>query len=119
VKTAVQEVVSIFENKMLPALKVTDGITAEIRDFDGKIDMQVSRIKDGMDKVVASLEKEMTLADELFQSTVVIADITRDIAGINEQVNHVGDASNQILANAQGLSALALRVKNLMDKFKV
>jgi methyl-accepting chemotaxis protein len=57
--------------------------------------------------------------ENVAQSTVVIADITRDIAGINEQVNHVGDASNQILASAQGLSALALRVKNLMDKFKV
>jgi methyl-accepting chemotaxis protein len=57
--------------------------------------------------------------ENVAQSTVVIADITRDIAGINEQVNHVGDASNQILASAQGLSDLAIRVKNLMDKFKV
>jgi methyl-accepting chemotaxis protein len=57
--------------------------------------------------------------ENVAQSTVVIADITRDIAGINEQVNHVGDASNQILASAQGLSDLAIRVKKLMDKFKV
>ena len=68
VKAAIQEIVSIFENKMLPILKTTDGITAEIRDFDGKIDIQVSRIKDGMDKVVASLEKEMRSADEQFDA---------------------------------------------------
>lgn len=68
VKVAVQEVVSIFENKMLPALKSTDGITAEIRDFDGKIDIQVGKIKAGLEKVVASLEKEMSSADEKFDA---------------------------------------------------
>jgi len=45
--------------------------------------------------------------------------ITRDIAGINEQVNHVGDASDQILVNAQGLSDLAIRVKKHMEKLRV
>lgn len=68
VKGAVQEVVSIFENKMLPVLKTSDGITAEIRDLDGKIDIQLGKIKTGLDKVVASLEKEMSSADEQFDA---------------------------------------------------
>jgi methyl-accepting chemotaxis protein len=57
--------------------------------------------------------------ENVAQSSVVVADISRDISGINQQVKQVGDASNHILGSAQELSELAIRVKNLMDRFKV
>ncbi len=57
--------------------------------------------------------------ENVAQSSVVVTDISRDISGINQQVKQVGDASNNILGSAQELSELAIRVKNLMDRFKV
>jgi methyl-accepting chemotaxis protein len=57
--------------------------------------------------------------ENVAQSSVVVTDISRDISGINQQVKQVGDASNHILGSAQELSELAIRVKNLMDRFKV
>lgn len=70
IKAAVQEVVNLFEGKMLPALKTSDGISAEIKDLDSKIDIQVNKIETGMDKVVASLQKEMKASDEEFDADV-------------------------------------------------
>jgi len=70
VKVAAQEIVSLFEGKMLPLLKSTEGLSPEIRDLDGKIDEQVAKIESGMDKVVASLAKEMKDSDEEFDSDV-------------------------------------------------
>jgi len=93
VKAAVQEIVSIFENKMLPVLKTSDGITAEIRDLDGKIDIQVGKIKAGMDKVVASLEKEMSSADEQFDAerkAAIYEALAIGIVGILLQIGLAG-----------------------------
>jgi len=93
VKVAVQEIVSIFENKMLPVLKTSDGITAEIRDLDGKIDIQVGKIKAGMDKVVASLEKEMSSADEQFDAerkAAIYEALAIGIVGILLQIGLAG-----------------------------
>jgi methyl-accepting chemotaxis protein len=70
VKSAVQETVNIFESKMLPLLKATDGLTAEIRELDSKIDTQVNKIETIMDKVVDSLQKEMKASDEVFDANI-------------------------------------------------
>jgi len=59
VKVAILEVVSIFEGKMLPALKSSDGITAEIRSLDSQIDAQVNRVESSMDNVVDLMQKKM------------------------------------------------------------
>ena len=70
VLAAVQEIVNIFEGKMLPLLKSTDTITPEIRDLDNKIDTQVDKVESGMDKIVEALQKEMKASDEEFDSTI-------------------------------------------------
>jgi len=50
---------------------------------------------------------------------VVITDITRDIAGINQQSTQVGDGSGQVQLSAQSLAELAVQLENLVKKFKV
>jgi len=70
VKTAVNEIAILFEGKMLPALKTSDGITPEIKELDSKIDTHVNKIESGMDKVVALLQKEMKASDEEFDADV-------------------------------------------------
>jgi methyl-accepting chemotaxis protein len=50
---------------------------------------------------------------------VVIADITRDIAGINQQSSQVGDGSTQVQRSAQGLAELAGELEALVRRFKV
>jgi methyl-accepting chemotaxis protein len=82
VKAAVQETVNLFENKMLPLLKSTDGLSPEIRDLDSKIDTQVNKIEAGMDKVVASLQKEMKASDEEFVSDIKRAILQSLIIGL-------------------------------------
>jgi methyl-accepting chemotaxis protein len=57
--------------------------------------------------------------ENVAQATVVIADITRNISNINDQSNQVGDGSNQVQLSAQGLSALASQLENLVNQFKV
>lgn len=109
---------------------------ATIKDIE-KISTVIGDINNVINGIATAVEEQSTVSSEIARnisqasygiaevndnvanSTVVIADITRDIAGVNQQVSSVGDASIQILAHAQGLSDLAKRVKNLMDRFKV
>jgi len=70
VKDALQETINLFEGKMLPALRLTDGITPGIKELDEKIDNQVDKIESGMDRVVESVQKRMKTSDEEFASAV-------------------------------------------------
>jgi methyl-accepting chemotaxis protein len=70
VKAAADEIIATFEGKLLPLLGSTEGVTPEIKELDGKLDNQVDKIESGMDKVVASLEKEMKEADEEFDTDI-------------------------------------------------
>jgi len=49
----------------------------------------------------------------------MVADISRDIAGIYLQSNQVGDASEQVQDSAQNLAALAIQLDKLMKQFRV
>ena len=85
VKTAANELIGLFETKMLPLLKSAEGITAEVKELDGKIDDQAAKIEAGMDKIVAAMEKEMKAADEEFDSTIrktIIKSLVIGIIGI-------------------------------------
>ena len=93
VKVAILEIVSLFEGKMLPLLKSNDGITAEIRDLDGKIDEQVAEVESGMDKVVASLQNKMKASDEEFAADVkkaIMQALTIGLVGILLQAGLAG-----------------------------
>ncbi|WP_306549326.1 methyl-accepting chemotaxis protein [Desulfobulbus sp.] len=57
--------------------------------------------------------------ENVAQSTVVIGDIARDIALINQQSTQVDNGSGQVQASAQGLSALATQLEGLVKRFKV
>ena len=57
--------------------------------------------------------------ENVAQSTLVVTDITRDIAQINQQSSQVGDGSNQVQQSAEGLSALAVQLENLVKRFKI
>ncbi len=49
----------------------------------------------------------------------MIADITRDIAGINQQSSQVGDGSGQVQQSAHGLAELAAQLEKSVKQFKV
>jgi methyl-accepting chemotaxis protein len=82
IKVCVQELSNLFEGKMLPALKSSDGITAEIKELDGKIDIQVKKIEKDMDKIVESLQKEMKASDEEFAADIKRAIFQAMIIGL-------------------------------------
>jgi len=48
-----------------------------------------------------------------------VADITRNIAEINQEANQVGAGSAQVQTSAQGLSELAGQLAKLMKHFKI
>jgi methyl-accepting chemotaxis protein len=82
VKVAILEIANLFEGKMLPALKASDGITAEIRDLDSKIDTQVSKVETTMDNLTESLKKKMKASDEEFDADVKRAILQGLIIGL-------------------------------------
>jgi methyl-accepting chemotaxis protein len=73
VKASANELIQLFETKMLPLLKTSEGISADIKELDGKIDEQAAKIESGMDNIVVSMEKEMKTADAEFDSTITAA----------------------------------------------
>ena len=57
--------------------------------------------------------------ENVAQSTVVISGITRDITDINQQSKQVGDSSRLVETTVHGLSSLATRLADMVEKFKV
>jgi hypothetical protein len=55
------------------------------------------------------------VSENVAQSTLVIADVSRDIAGINQQASEMGAVSTKVQASAQNSTQL----ENLMLKFKL
>lgn len=78
----VRELVNIFEGKMLPLLKSTNGLTAETRELDAACDKFSSKVEEDADKLVASMQKEMNEADEVFDSTKNNALIVAVVIGL-------------------------------------
>ena len=109
VKGAVLSLIRIFEEKMLPALRTADGVTAEVKELDGSIDMQAGKVEAGMDKVVASLEKEMKASDEELHSNVrktVTQALIIGLVGILIQAALAGWLSRNILASINSMVAM-------------
>jgi len=91
---------------------VINGIATAVEEqsaTSGEISSNISQASQGIAEV----------NENVAQSTIVIADITRDIAEINQQSTQVGEGSSHVQLSAQGLSELAVQLKNLVNKFKV
>jgi methyl-accepting chemotaxis protein len=69
-KKAAYELVALYENKMLPILKSTPGITKEIQDLDDQADKLVKQIRENMLKIDESIAKESKKTDEEFDKDI-------------------------------------------------
>ncbi len=67
-KKAANDIVTIFETKMLPLLKTTAEVTQEIKDLDAQMDKLVKAVRDDMIKIEESLAKEAKKGDEDFDA---------------------------------------------------
>ena len=110
--------------------------TSTIHDIQ-KISEIISDINNVINGIATAVEEQSTATTEIAdnisqasqgiaevnenvaQTSAVVTDITRDIAQINQQSIQVGDGSNQVQRSAQGLSALANQLQNLVKNFKV
>lgn len=113
VKSAAQGIVSIFEGKMLPLLKASNGITPEIRDLDGKIDAEVSKIESGMDKIVAAVQKDMKESDEEFDSDIkkaITQSLIIGLIGILLQAGLAGWLLKTIMKPLDALRAMLMDI---------
>jgi len=69
VHQAYNEFVQVYENEMLPLLRMEQKNAAAISAADGKLDIQVAAISDNMSKIKKSLGNESREAGEIFVST--------------------------------------------------
>ena len=109
--TTVEDIEKI-SNVIVEINNVINGIATAVEEqsaASGEISSNISQASQGIAEV----------NENVAQSTVVISDITRDIAGINQQSNQVGEGSSQVQLSAQGLAELAVQLENLVKKFKV
>ena len=112
-KTAIQEIITIFEGKMLPVLKSTDGVTAEIRDLHNKIDVQVDKVESSMDKVVDSMQKRMKTSDEEFVADIKNAIVQSLVIGLIGVLLQAGLAGWLMRTILKPVSALRLMLMDI------
>ncbi|MFH0782218.1 MAG: methyl-accepting chemotaxis protein [Pseudomonadota bacterium] len=111
--------------------------TVSTIDDIGKISEVIAEINNAINGIATAVEEQSTATAEISnnisqasqgiaevnenvaQSTIAVSDITRDISLINHQSAQVGDGSSQVQLNAQGLSALAVQLENLVKQFKI
>ncbi len=57
--------------------------------------------------------------ENVSQSSVVAASITKDIANVNTASGEISQSSNQVKSSATDLQAMALRLRTIVDSFKI
>jgi methyl-accepting chemotaxis protein len=115
VRSAMQETVSIFEGRMLPLLKSTDGVTPEMRELDAKLDVPIKTIEDKMDKFVASLEKKMKASDAEFDADVrsaIVQVLGIGLVGILLQAGLAAWLLRQVI---RPITAMVLMLKDVAE----
>ena len=70
-KAALTEYISLYEQQIFPLLETLpkDQISEEVRELDGKIDVQKGILEDKMHKISASMQAEAATADAGFDSS--------------------------------------------------
>jgi signal transduction histidine kinase/DNA-binding response OmpR family regulator len=89
IKTSIEEVISLYEREMLPALVSRNGITAEIQEIDNRIDAQVLKVESGMDRVVDFEQKQMQRANEAYLldlKSVIVQTVTIGVIAVMLQI---------------------------------
>lgn len=67
-KTAYRNIIALFETGMLPMLRTTDGVSAQIRELDGKVDDVVSEYTNAMNDIRNDDVKLAAQLDERFDA---------------------------------------------------
>ncbi|GFO67715.1 hypothetical protein GMLC_12940 [Geomonas limicola] len=81
-KKGLDEVVSLYENKMLPLLKATPEVTKEIREVDDAIDKQVKSMAESMGLLRKYIDKKAKDADQAFDEVRATMRITCLLVGL-------------------------------------
>lgn len=68
VKKATEEVVSLYENNLLPLLKATKGMTPEVLAIDDQLDKHINTINAHMSTFKSMVDREEKAADEAYDS---------------------------------------------------
>ena len=68
-RKAIDSLVALFEKQMLPILGNQNQVAQDIRELDGKIDNQVTVIRENLQQVAASMADEAEKGDALFDET--------------------------------------------------
>ena len=103
------KVISGIINEVNAAINgIASAVTEQVA-ATGEISTNISQAALGINEV----------NEHMAQSAVVVADITRDIALINQQSNQVGEGSNQVQASAKDLTVLSEQLETLVNQFKV
>ncbi len=69
-KKAYEEEIALFEGKLLPLFKTTNGITDEIKQLDKELDKSSNVISENMEKLSDSMKKDAKKSDDEFDSTI-------------------------------------------------
>jgi methyl-accepting chemotaxis protein len=78
---AYDEFVNIYENEMLPLLRAGQDDAAAISAVDGRIDVQVEKIAENMNRIKNSLDAEAGEAQEAFDQTSLATTVTLLVVG--------------------------------------
>ena len=107
----------------IEGIRIISGVINEINNaingIASAVEEQTTATNEIADNISQASQGIAEVNENVAQSTIAISDITRDITLINQQSAVVGDGSNQVQLSAQGLSALANQLENLMKQFKV
>jgi methyl-accepting chemotaxis protein len=112
-KLAIQNIARLFEDKMLPLLKTSEGITPEIRELDDQIDKQVEAVEVLMDKIVASLQKEMAESDKAFDANIQNATLMCLLMGVAGLLLQAGLAGWLLRTIMKPVDALRLMLMDI------
>lgn len=85
--------IALFEEKLLPLLGTTSGISEEVKKLDGELDKQKGLVHENLIKVSEALTKDAQEADQVFDSQIkktIAQGITIGLAGILLQAGLAG-----------------------------